>query len=219
MRSLGYEEVPRSVNAGAKEIAPPTEERSKMELDDYSGEVKTDLKLEDLSKDALIRLVKVAGKNVVGQDGIWHTLVKEKYGFDAAAELLKEVWTKDHSMGIVHDMRRLLPAFKIEGNDIAAMIKYLQLTPAVGIMTWEHEIEILNKNHAIFTVTYCPSIIRFEKLGDEKTAKLVCVDIDVPWLQAVANQFNPRIKTRPLSPLPRKCSSDVPCKWELKLEE
>ena len=58
-----------------------------MELDDYRGEFKPDLKPEDFSKGALIRLVEIGGKNLTEDSGLWYQLVREKYGLEVATDL------------------------------------------------------------------------------------------------------------------------------------
>lgn len=189
-----------------------------MDLQDYSGDYKPDLKLEDLSKEALIKLVKINSKDFIELGGIWHTYVGKKYGYDVANDFTWQMWVGKDPVVMDHDLKRILPAFKIEGDDIASIFKYLQLTPAVGCYNYEHEVEFKNNNHAIMTITHCPSLLRFEKYNVPKAAKFGC-ELDIVYLQNVANRFNPKIKVKCLTPLPRKSPGDVPCAWEFKLVE
>jgi len=64
------------------------------ELKDYSGELKSDLKLQDFSKDALVRLWQAAGKLYVGLDGLWYSLIRERFGEQTARELDRELWKR-----------------------------------------------------------------------------------------------------------------------------
>ena len=50
------------------------------ELEDYGGQFNPDLKLEDFSKAALIRLYAAACKDYLGIDGIWLARIRKKYG-------------------------------------------------------------------------------------------------------------------------------------------
>ena len=138
---------------------------NEMELNDYHGEFNPDLKPEDFSKDALIRLVEIAGKNLTEDSGLWYQLVREKYGLEVATDFFQKVWTKKDSKGIVDDMRRLLPAFNIKGNDIATVFKYLQLTSALGIFNFPLKFEMKNKNYGTMTIPECKSLNYFEKHG------------------------------------------------------
>ncbi|MBI4304339.1 MAG: hypothetical protein HY665_08405 [Chloroflexi bacterium] len=187
-----------------------------MELQDYSGEFKPDLKIEDFSKSALVRLLQVSARNLLGLDGTWHSLVKEKYGYQTAADFSKAVWERKDSPVVLQDLRRVLPAFNIKGDDIATVFKYLQLSQLIGIYWFRHECQLKDKNHGILTVTYCPSLDYFERHGQPELAKLAC-GMDIPWMQNVAAYVNPDIKVKPLTEVPRKNKDEVPCQWEFTL--
>jgi hypothetical protein len=62
------------------------------ELDDYSGQFNPDMKLTDFSKEALARLLLAASKMYLGADGMWTTVIRNRFGDDVALECSKEVW-------------------------------------------------------------------------------------------------------------------------------
>ena len=47
-------------------------------LRDYSGHYQVNLKLEDLSKEAVVRLVQLYCRSYLALDGFWYLAVKEK---------------------------------------------------------------------------------------------------------------------------------------------
>ena len=47
-------------------------------MEDYSGKLRPGLKMQDFSKDALIRLWQASGKLYVGLDGLWYSLIRER---------------------------------------------------------------------------------------------------------------------------------------------
>jgi hypothetical protein len=61
------------------------------DLKDYSGGFNPNLRLFDFSKEALIRLLISASKAYVGIDGVWTTLMREKFGDRATFDYDKEV--------------------------------------------------------------------------------------------------------------------------------
>jgi len=50
------------------------------ELKDYSGGFKPDLRLQDFSKDRLVELWHTACRLFVLIDGLWYSLVSDKFG-------------------------------------------------------------------------------------------------------------------------------------------
>jgi hypothetical protein len=50
--------------------------------------------LERLSKETLIKLIEVYGKNWLTLDGLWFQGVEEKYGMDAALEIDLRMWMR-----------------------------------------------------------------------------------------------------------------------------
>ena len=64
------------------------------ELQDYSGAFRPDLKMQDFSKDALIRLWQTAGLHAVKVSQFWTLLVMEKFGIETALELSRQIWTE-----------------------------------------------------------------------------------------------------------------------------
>ncbi len=193
------------------------------ELKDYSGEFDPNLTLRDFSKEALIKLLVSASKAYLGIDGVWTTLMRQKYGDRMAFDYDKEVW---FTQGLALDILRTVGPLNIEGNDIATVFKYLQFSPGFAVIyvgpppEFEPYVkfELKNENHGIMTVTRCHSLEYFERHHDSDLQKLACEEIDVPAWQWLANQFNPDIKVSPLKLPPRKSKDEIACQFEFKLE-
>ena len=64
------------------------------DLEDYSGEFRPDLKMEDFSKEALVRLWHLGASLYIGLDGLYYTLIREKWGEDKARDLGSEIWLR-----------------------------------------------------------------------------------------------------------------------------
>jgi len=186
------------------------------ELQDYSGEFRPNLKLEEFSKDALLRLWQAGGKLYLGIDGIWYRLITERFSEQMALELDQEVWMRN----VQPELYMLMEAMHIHGNDVATLFKVFQVDPNGSILHDMH-FELKNKNEGILTVTRCSALDWAERHGDAARAKSVC-DMDVPWYSEAARLVNPRMKAIPLdmpSEFPRKVRGEYACKWEFKVEE
>ncbi|NQT71951.1 MAG: hypothetical protein HQ553_04175 [Chloroflexi bacterium] len=62
------------------------------EYKDYSGEFRSDAKLQDFSKDAILRLWRTSSLIYMMLGGLWFDVVKDHVGIEKALEWEKEVW-------------------------------------------------------------------------------------------------------------------------------
>jgi len=184
------------------------------ELQDYSGEFIRDLKLEDFSKTALIRLYEAACKDYLGIDGIWLTLMRQKFGDDIAFSYSKEVWEP----GTKGEACRTREALNIWGDDVEAVMKYIQTSASLGGL-FRIDCEMKDKNHGIYTIHRCNALEYFEKQRDEALLKQACYGLCIPYNQRSADWFNPKIKWTAVKLPPRKSKDEPACVWEITLEE
>ncbi len=181
------------------------------ELEDYSGEFRPDLRMEDFSKKALQRLWTTGAKMFVGIDGIWLTVLREKLGDKKAYEMATEMWKR----GVKMEVRFSREAMNIRGDDVASLLKNCQIDPGVaGIM--EVECELKDKNVGILTVKSCRALDYFERHAHEELLKHGC-GLDVWAYEMYAKEFNPKIKTTCLKLPPRKNREEIACQWEFRM--
>ncbi len=186
------------------------------EQKDYSGEFRPDAKLQDFSKDTIIQLWRNSSLVYMLLGGLWFDVVKDKVGEEKALEWEKEVWLKRG--GCQNDFIPPTEALKIEGNDVATLLKAFQFAP--GEAGWiDIECELMNNNHGTLTATRCPALEIFEYSGDTVRQKHACIDICVPGMQITGEHINPKIKCKALKLPPRKDENDIACKWEFKIDE
>ena len=80
------------------------------------------MKLEDLSREDLIKLVEVYAKNWLAHDGCWFLAAEEKLGLETAIELDTRAWACFSPL----EARRIMQAFGIaEGGGLEALEKAL----------------------------------------------------------------------------------------------
>lgn len=179
-------------------------------LSDYSGEFLPNLKPKDFRLDALAELLKLYSRLFIVLDGLWYRVVREKIGDKKALACDIRVW---ESMS-KYEMARVKRQLKIRGNDVIALMKTMPLTPW-GLIC-KHETKIKNKNSALFTVTYCPTVDTLEAEGKGREAE-ICGAIGPTVRKGYAAFFNPDIEVKCLKLPPRKSKDDIYCQWEFSL--
>jgi len=184
------------------------------DLDDYSGEFDPDLRLQDFSKDALIRLWEAGGRLYVGIIGFWYRLVRERFGEEAAIDFQNSIWRGGGGNEL--ELRRVRDAMNIHGDTVADLFKHFQVDPgAAGFIDFEYDLK--DENHGILTATRCWALDYFERSGETSYGEDIC-QLDVWGFAEAAQIFNPMIKTTCLKLPPRKSKDDIACQWEFRLE-
>jgi hypothetical protein len=185
-------------------------------LEDYSGEFDPDIKYEDFSKEALIRLLKAATEMYLGMDTSWRTVAKKRFGKNVALDMSREVWYGVKRCGCY--MESVLPrrAMSITGDDVASWMKHLQIDPGLACIA-DIRCEMVDENTGVLTVDHCNALDDMEKLGDPDIQKYNCHELEWKGLQQGVDYMNPKIKVKPLVLPQLGCKRDIACKWEFKL--
>jgi hypothetical protein len=179
-------------------------------LEDYNGPLNPDIKLEDFSKDVLLKLLKTYGRLYLAIDGFWYLSVKEKVNNDMALACDLWVWERQCK----NEIQRITKLLNIHGKDVISIFKFFQLSP----WTWnlQYEMEIRNKNLGILTVVRCPTLEAMEKEGEERE-KTFCKDVESTIFKMYVDYFNPQIGVQYLKLPPRKNKDEIACQWEFKM--
>jgi hypothetical protein len=118
--------------------------------------------------------------------GWWQDTVREKCGEKEAIEYEKAVWEK----GIPYWQTRTMKALNIQGNDVAACIKTLQMDPQLCFNIFDIEWEMRDQNHGTYTVRSCHAVRYFESIDDTTTLVHMC-QLDWDAYRRIAQFFNP----------------------------
>ncbi|MFC1921080.1 DUF6125 family protein [Chloroflexota bacterium] len=165
--------------------------------------------LESLSKETLIKLIKVYSRNWQTLDGLWFGNVETACGLDTAVKIDLINWEKQ----AVIEAGRLKKALEIKADSIAAVLTIL------SFMSWQltsplFEYESETPSKAVIYYKQCAV-----QEGREKTGKPVfpCKNMKQTLLSGIAGVVNPEIMVKCIS-----CPSDKPvadywCKWELSM--
>ncbi len=180
-------------------------------MQDYSGEFNPDFRVEELPGPFLAKLLKVYSGLYYSLDGFWYVAVMNRFGDDAAFELDLWAWKKQTK----RELDQLTKLFKIEGKDVATVMKAFQVKPWwLGL---EHNIELKDNKHAVLTVTGCSLLTALEKEGRGRESR-ICRGAEATILKYIAEYFNPAIEVTGLQVPPRERKDGICCQWEFKLD-
>jgi hypothetical protein len=115
-------------------------------------------------------------------------------------------------------MRRLMG---IEGHDVAAIMKALQLDMGFvhGFMNVAYRIDPANSNYGEFWLLHCGALLMVEPAGEAAVVHM-CHTIEDPTFDATALATNPRARIRPIHRPPRVPADRHPhCHWTIEISE
>ncbi len=169
-------------------------------------------KLEELSREKLVELVRLHSKLFFAMDGFWYLAVKELVNEDMATTCDLWVWEKYAR----YELKRLLPLLNIEGDDLAAF------ATAFGFSPWfsnlKHTFTREGENKVTLTVLDCPSLdaMKREGAGRENT---FCPQVEQQLLQIFVRSFNPRARVIPIELPLKKSEDDICCRWQFIIDD
>jgi hypothetical protein len=184
------------------------------ELKDYSGEFVPDLKYEDLSKEALVKLVNTFGGAFIAITGFWWSVIENKFGPEVASAAHNEIWEKWFPQWIVPHLSK---ALNITGDNVETLFKIWQLVPDGTMGYLDINWDVKDPNHGIMTITRCPGLSFYERKQPERIDS-VCHDAEIKCNNAYAKLVNPNMKATPLKLPPRSSKDEICCQWEIKVE-
>lgn len=179
-------------------------------LDDYSGEFLRDLKFSDFSSDTLAELLALYCKLYRALDGFWYLTVKERVSNEEALDCDLNVWERVSK----YEMAKITKQLNIQGNDVIALMKAIQITP--WLQQTQLEIDVKNNNNAMITVIHCPTLDVLEREGEGRENE-ICNIVEPRLFKDYASFFNPNIEVKYLKLPPRKSKDEICCQWEFNL--
>lgn len=182
-----------------------------VELEDYSGPFKPDLRYSDFSREKLARMYAMCTIYSCEQIMVLMDHITEKYGTEAMIETHQECWPK----AAPHVSQILTKTMNMKGNDIESLMKCFQIDTPWGPVIFDitHELSPA-KDRGVLTVWNCPGVELLEERGEAHLIRKFCVAVDQVSMTAYAKWFNPNILVKPLL-LPDERGKDDPCcVWE-----
>ena len=180
-------------------------------LRDYSGPYQPNLKLEDFSKEALIRLVRLYSRFYLVMDGFWYLAVKENINNEQALTCDLWAWEKMTK----YEVKHLTKAMNIHGDDVATLMKIFQVVP--WLQGLRPEVELVDRNHGLLTINQCTTLEALEKEGGDRI-KEICGIVDPMVFTQYAKAINPNMQAKAVKLPPRQSQEELCCQWEFALE-
>lgn len=184
-----------------------------MERDDYRGPFDPDLKLEEFSREALLRIAKEYARAYLILQGSWHSTLRARYGDRATIESDSSQWMTS-GPAVSHWLSR---ALKIEVGNVESYFKALQMDPGFPLQLFDVEWELLNPNHGFFTCKKCTALDAFEAEGKGYEV-IMCHEEEPPTFLKTALYHHPDMVVRPVKLPPRKSKDEIACKWECRID-
>jgi hypothetical protein len=185
------------------------------EMDDYAGPFRPDFRLEDLSKEALVKLCREFMLAAHLLDRSIMPAILQRFGPKAMEELAIEEW---RGASPVYT-GRIRKAMNIAGDDVAAIFKSLQLDPGFPHEYMDVRYEVVDERHGYFWLESCGALQDVEPWGEERVVSM-CHHIEDPTFDATVQAINPKARCRPVHRPPRDPQGRVPvCRWEVVIDE
>ncbi len=174
------------------------------ERPDYSGPFDPDFRYEDLSKEALVRLVREYALIVHLLDRSMCAAIGMRYGQEVVEELAIEEWRG--ASPVYGD--RLRQVFGIEGDGVEAIFKVLDV-----------HYEVVDDRHGFFELRSCGALLDVEPWG-ERAVTGMCHTIEDATFDVTAQAVNPKAHIRHVHRPPREPADRVPhCRWEITIDD
>jgi hypothetical protein len=183
--------------------------------EDYSGEFDADFRYEDLSKEALVRLVREYALIVHLLDRSMCAAIGMRYGAEAVQQLAIEEWRG--ASPIYGD--RLRKVMRIEGDGVDSIFKLFQVDPGFPHHYMDVRYELEDHEHGYFELAHCGALLDVEPWGD-KLVTGMCHTIEDGTFDVTAQTVNPKAAVRPVHRPPRRPADRTPhCRWEVAIDE
>lgn len=137
------------------------------------------------------KLVELCSRSAYTLDGLWFTLVEEKFGRDTALEIDVEVWRR-LCLIQAKRIRKYFPGD--EGSSLRNLIRVIELDPIMAI--FKAEVVKLTDKHAVLRFTDCPP--QKARIRDGR-GEFPCKPVGVAFLSSYAEVIDPNIKVRCLT--------------------
>jgi hypothetical protein len=180
-----------------------------------SGPIPTVAYLEDLERPQLVAIAhEYMLLGMLVNRGLLPQVVLQTGGFDEMNDVAIDLWMGASPVYTART-RRLMG---IEGDDIAAIMKALQLDVGFVHEYMSVAYKIIDEQHGEFWLNHCGALLDAEPFGEERVFGM-CHTIEDPTFDATAYATNPRARIRPIHRPPRTPDDRHPhCHWMIVID-
>lgn len=161
------------------------------------------------SQIAADKLVELCSRSAYTLDGLWFSLVEERFGLDATLEIDTEVWRRLCSV----QARRIQKYFPInESSSMRKLIKVIELEPLLTI--FKPKVVELTDNRAVLRFTDCPP--QKARIRDGR-GEFPCKSVGIAFLNSYAEVIDSKIKVSCLTCPPDAHPAQFWCEWQFEI--
>lgn len=173
------------------------------------------VRLEDLDRPQLLAIAhEYMLLGMLVNRGLLPQVVLQTGGFDEMNDVAIDLWMGASPVYTART-RRLMG---IEGDDIAAIMKALQLDVGFVHEYMSVAYKIIDEHHGEFWLDHCGALLDAEPFGEERVFGM-CHTIEDPTFDATAYATNPRARIRPIHRPPRSPVDRHPhCHWTITID-
>lgn len=169
-----------------------------------------DFRLDNLTKNELLDVIRMFSKNWLTLDGLWFTLVEDRYGLEAALDLDLKMWERNASI----EARRIKKDMGIEGGGVKGVLRALRFMTFDPSMPFEYSLDGPNEAH-MWTTICRPQDGRMRAGRGE----FPCKPMGFACYGTLAKSIDPNVKVACVFCPPDSHPPDVWCKWRLTYGE
>jgi hypothetical protein len=185
------------------------------DLEDYSGEFKSDIRYEDFSKEALGRLIVEYCRLGFRLDGTWQEVIRKRHGVEEAKACENAVW----DALVPFWQSRVAKALRIEGKDVATYLKLLQMDPQMCYQLMGVECELHDADHGTLRVRTCHAVKYFKHTTHDMDMLGEMCALDQRAFERTAAYVNPEIKVEvEFLPIHEGAPDDPNCQFRIRRE-
>jgi hypothetical protein len=155
------------------------------------------------------KLVEMCSRSAYTLDGLWFTLVEEKFGLEKALEIDIEVWRRLS----IAQARRVLKYFHItEEHPVHKLMKVIQLDPLLYV--FQPTVVELTEKRAVLRMANCPP--QKARIRDGR-GEFPCKPVGINMLNAYIEVIDPRIKLTHVICPPDVHPGHFWCEWQFEM--
>ena len=189
---------------------------SSIELQDYSGPFRPNLRFTDFSRKQLARLFLTQHQYDLGMMQAYETFCLTKtFDIKKRSEISTSVWSNQ----LYIDARNIMAKYmNTGGTGIDGFLKAIQVDITSQPPNFDQTFEMPSANLGHMTYNKCAGVTQMESLGlDNLYIKDVCA-LDPPAIGKSTSLYSSNMKLNILKMPPRTYNDEICCKWEFYYE-
>ncbi len=169
-----------------------------------------DKELRDLSREELLKVIKIFSRNWITLDGLWFLGVEDEFGLEAAVKLDEQMWSKQAGI----EARRMRRALDIKQKGPIGVAQAYSLLTACAADTFVPELSGTPERLRV-RINHCNAQEARERLG---RPIFPCKPVGLAIFNSLIKEVDPQVTVKCLLCPPDPVTGSYWCEWELTPE-